>query len=239
MTTPRASILTTCHNDGEYLPKSLDSALAQTEMCVEVVALDNGSTDDTWRVLQKYVADERHWNRRLDVDRLPVVVPQPVALNLLAKRANADWLIVLNADDQLAVKAVATITRIADARPDVNLIFSPWQWFGAQMGIYDFPPYTGDERMLTEHQIPGIRAVRRDLWDALGGEDETIAVGADWDWAVRGAVRGLLRPYKHPTPLWLVRHHGEKQRERLSAQCDREALRAHMARHFDEQATAA
>ena len=226
---PQASILTTCYNDGATLQASLDSALAQQS--VEVVALDNGSTDDTWAVLTS--------NPRVRADRWEQTATYPVALNHLAARARGEWLVVLNADDQLVPDAVAIILRIAEENPSRNLIYSPWRWIGGRSDVYDFAAYTGDRRMIMEHQVSGIRAVRRDLWDALGGEDETIAVGADWDWAVRGAVRGLLRPYKHPTPLWLVRHHGERQRERLSAQCDREALRAHLARHFDEQATAA
>lgn len=227
--TPRASILTTCHNDGATLGSALLSAMGQWDRDIEIVVAVHGSTDESAAVA--LFAKESRDSRFVALidDQL---MTQPQALNYAAGYAKGEWLIVLNADDMLSEDAVEAILGIARTNPDVNLIYSPWQWIGHASGIYDFPPYTGDERMLTEHQIPGIRAVRRDLWDALGGEDESIAVGADWDWAVRGAARGLLRPYKHPTPLWLVRDHGPNVR-RLSSQCDHKALRAHMARHFD------
>lgn len=227
---PRVSVLTTCHNDGQYLPAALESALSQSVQDLEVIALDNASTDGSW--LTMAAVGER--DRRLHFLQGFDLLNYPRALNLLAGLARGEWLVVLNADDRLAPGAIATILAIAAENPSRNLIYSPWRWIGGRTDLYDFKPYTADQRMVYEHQIPGIRAVRRDLWDALGGEDEAIAVGADWDWAVRGAVRGLLRPYRHPEPLWLVRHHGEEgQKHRLSAQADRPALRAHMQRHFE------
>lgn len=230
---PVASILTTCHNDGATLGTAIASALGQTVRNIEVLILVHGSTDESAMT----AVNLEDLDGRVQATTQPggheVTLTQPAALNALAARARGDWLIVLNADDVLQRWAVEDILRIAASRPVANCIFSPWQWIGHRSDIYDFAPYTGDRRMLTQHQIPGIRAVRSDLWEALGGEDESIAVGADWDWAVRGAARGLLMPYKHPTPLWLVRDHGPHVK-RLSAQCDHVALRRHMATHFTQ-----
>lgn len=227
--TPRVSILTACHNDGATLGSALLSALSQSGVAeqLEVVLVAHGCTDET-HFLVNAIAIEDRVRCEVIFDRLS----PPAALNHAASLARGEWLVVLNADDLLDVHAVQTILRIANDRPEVNCIFSPWQWIGHRRDMYDFAPYTGDRRMLTEHQIPGIRAVRRDLWRALGGEDESIEIGADWDWAVRASVRGLLEPYKHPTPLWWVRDHGPHVL-RLSAQCDHKALRAHMAKHFE------
>jgi glycosyltransferase involved in cell wall biosynthesis len=227
---PDFRVLTTCHNDGAYLPDAIASLRAQTVAGWEHVVVLNGCTDDSDRVALAWQANAP----------APVVVlwqahvtPQPVALNLAARAARGDWLVWLNADDMLAPGALEATARVIDAAPDVNCIVSPWQFFGGRTDVYTPAPCTGDARMVTEHQVPGIRAVRRDLWDALGGEDEAIPVGADWDWACRAVARGLLRLHVHPTPLWHVRHHGDAQRTRLTAQADYPTLRAHMARHFE------
>jgi glycosyltransferase involved in cell wall biosynthesis len=221
-------VLTTCHNDGALLPDAIASLRAQEGDWTHVI-IDNASTDETAAVARAWEAADD----RVEVRTTLQCLPHPAAINLAALFATEDWLVWLNADDMLAPGALAAMARVIDADPDVNCIVSPWQFFGGRTDVYTPAPYTGDARMVTEHQVPGIRAVRRDLWDALGGEDEAIPVGADWDWACRAVARGLLRLHVHPTPLWHVRHHGDAQRTRLTAQADYPTLRAHMARHFE------
>lgn len=228
MTTPRMAILTTCYGDANTLRRSVKASLQQTEPSVEVVIVDNGARDHTAPVAASLARMDARV-RVLTFERNQV---QPVALNAALRASSAPWAMIVNADDYLAPDAVATILAVAERDPSVNCVFSPWQWFGARSDTYDFAPYTGDIRMVTEHQVPGIRAFRRDLWDALGGEDEGIAIGADWDWAVRGAARGLLVPYKVDRPLWHVCDQGPHVR-RLSAQCNHVVLREHMRRHFE------
>lgn len=227
--TPLASVLTTCHNDGATLGTSLLSAMWQRGRDVEVSVVAHGCTDESHHVLASALALH---TGTLDVDVEAATLTQSQALNRAASTARGTWLVVLNADDLLVPDAIRTMGAISENHPDVNCIYSSWQWIGARSDQYHFAPYTGDRRMLVEHQIPGIAAFRRDLWETLGGLDESVGIGADWDFAVRGAARGILRPHKHPEPLWLVRDHGPHVK-RLSAQCDHKALRAHMAKHFE------
>jgi hypothetical protein len=72
--------------------------------------------------------------------------------------------------------------------------------------------------MATVHQIPGIRAVRRDLWDATGGEDITYPMGSDWEWAARASHAGLLVPRQLARPYLRVQHHGDSHIKRLSGE---------------------
>jgi glycosyltransferase involved in cell wall biosynthesis len=223
---PRVSVLTTCHNDGAFLPDAIASLRAQTVAGWEHVVVLNGCTDDSDRVALAWQADAP----------APVVVlwqahvtPQPVALNLAARAARGDWLVWLNADDLLEPDALETIRAVADADAAVNCIFSPLQFFGASRDVYDVAPYD-PATMVDRHQVPGVRAVRRDLWERTGGEDETIAVGADWDWGVRASRLGLV-PVRVPRPLWRCRKFAPSVR-RLSDQGDLAALKRHMRRHL-------
>lgn len=220
----RVSVLTTCYNDGAYLPDALASLAAQTMPAWELCFVNNGSTDDTATVIAAF-ADRQ---QRVRVLTQRETTPQPVALNRCAQLAEAPWLVWLNADDRLVPDALATIIEVATAYPEVNCIFSPLQFFGASSAVYDVAPYD-PATMVDVHQIPGVRAVRRDLWDRTGGEDEAIAVGADWDWGVRASRLGLA-PYKVLRPLW----HCRKVRgtKRLSDQGNLAALKAHMRQHL-------
>ncbi len=53
---PLVSIILTTYNGSKYLPQQMDSLLAQTYPNIEIVALDDGSTDDTVDILRRYAA---------------------------------------------------------------------------------------------------------------------------------------------------------------------------------------
>jgi glycosyltransferase involved in cell wall biosynthesis len=53
------SVIVPCRNYGRYLPRALDSALGQTLRDIEVILIDDGSTDDTPRIAERYARDPR------------------------------------------------------------------------------------------------------------------------------------------------------------------------------------
>src|SRR5437773_1671948 len=56
MTSPLVSVVVTNHNYGRFLGESLQSALAQEYSPVEVVVVDDGSTDESHEVLRAFSA---------------------------------------------------------------------------------------------------------------------------------------------------------------------------------------
>lgn len=226
--TPKLTVITTCFNDGEFLPEALGSLAAQTFQAWEHVIVNNGSTDDTASVAAAWATRPQ----RVRVLTLRETVVQPEALNRGAALARAPWWVLLNADDLLQPGALATIQSIAEARPQVNVIHSPLEYFGAVRTTYE-PKAYNPARIVDEHQINGVRAVRRDLWERTGGEDASIAVGADWDWSVRASLAGMV-PYYFPTALWRCRKFDD--RVRLTDQGDVPALQARMRQHLQQGA---
>ncbi|MEL7090001.1 MAG: glycosyltransferase family 2 protein [Planctomycetota bacterium] len=59
MPTPLSSIIVPVYNHGPYIGDCLESALAQDHGDLEVVVVDNQSTDDTWRVVQEIAGRDR------------------------------------------------------------------------------------------------------------------------------------------------------------------------------------
>ena len=53
---PLISILIPAYNIAEYLPQCLDSAIGQTYSNLEIVVIDDGSTDKTGEILDQYAA---------------------------------------------------------------------------------------------------------------------------------------------------------------------------------------
>ncbi len=79
-----ASIVITNHDHGRFVAQAIDSALAQTHAAVEVVVVDDGSTDDSRRIIEGYHDAVTVLFREHGGQAPPGIAPDPAAL---ARRA--------------------------------------------------------------------------------------------------------------------------------------------------------
>ncbi len=96
------------YNYGRFLAQAIESALAQRGAEVEVVVVDNGSTDNSLEVFAPY-AD------RVRLVRQPTNIGQGQGYNLAFEAARGEWIVWLDADDTLDPDAMATCMALADA----------------------------------------------------------------------------------------------------------------------------
>ena len=148
---PRASIVVTNHDYAQFVTDAVDSALAQTVADVEVIVVDDGSTDESLAVLARY----------RPLVRL-IVRPnggQAAAFNSGWTVASGDVVVFLDADDLLEPDLVERVLEVMDADPDVAKVQYPLHVIDASGGRRDttVPPAgvrlaVGDVRpQLTRH----------------------------------------------------------------------------------------
>jgi glycosyltransferase involved in cell wall biosynthesis len=97
-------------NYGRFVGEAVESALAQTHAHVNVIVVDDGSTDGSRRILRRYA------------DRVELVFKQnggqASALNAGLARCRGDVVVFLDADDMLHPAAVSRVAEVFAARPD-------------------------------------------------------------------------------------------------------------------------
>lgn len=108
MQQPDATFIVAAFNAQDTIERAIDSALAQTDVDVEVVVIDDCSSDNTPAVVEAY-ADPRVRLIRLEKNRGP-----GGARNAGLKAARGNWLVILDSDD--AVSADRTAKMIARAQ---------------------------------------------------------------------------------------------------------------------------
>src|SRR5437762_7083616 len=111
---PRVSVVIPCYNLGRYLPGAIASVRAQTLSDVEIIVVDDGSTDaDVAPALDAVAGPDlqvvRSSNRGLSAAR-----------NLGIQRARADCISCLDADDTFEPEWLEAGTAYLDAHPDVS-----------------------------------------------------------------------------------------------------------------------
>ncbi|MGH7413149.1 MAG: glycosyltransferase family 2 protein [Candidatus Rokuibacteriota bacterium] len=109
---PRVSICIPTYNGSEFLRQALDSALAQTVADVEVVVVDDGSTDDTYTIAQGCARGDP----RLRVMRNQTNLGLTGNWNQCVRQARGEWIKFLFQDDYLAEDCVARMLDASEPR---------------------------------------------------------------------------------------------------------------------------
>ncbi len=176
--TPSVSILIPVYNAREWLAVAIESALAQTSPNVEVIVLDDGSTDGSHEVAGKFGA-------RIRLTRQPNG-GQNVSRNRLTAMSAGEWLVYLDADDELAVDAVEKKLSRAGAADAVFGTMNLQHYRGAaQLSAESFPAseYADPLAAAFFWKYPNTSSFmfRRSAVDAVGGWNEAIRSCTDYD----------------------------------------------------------
>mgnify|MGYP005845078927 FL=1 len=173
-TEPRVSVVIPCYNMGIYLYEALSSALQQTLQPLEVVVVDDGSTDDyTHMVLDTIdhpqVRVIRQENRGL-----------PAARNTGIRVSRALFLCCLDADDRLIPTYFERALPFLESDPRVGFVTSHYRVFDGRSEVVA-PSACALPDMLVINRAMVASLFRREAWERAGGYCEELSGMHDWD----------------------------------------------------------
>jgi GT2 family glycosyltransferase len=218
---PLVSVIVAAYNAAPYIEATCRSALAQTHRALEIIVVDDGSTDDTGAIVARLAAADS----RLRVIRQPNR-GVAAARNAAIAAACGAFIAPLDADDLWDPEKIARqLEAIERAGPDAVMAYCWWAWIDVHGHVLDRSPRWRVEgavlERLVEVNFTGSASVplfRRDALDAVGGYDVTLrdrdCQGCeDWDLALRMASRGTLAV----APATLVAY--RRRTDSMSAAC--------------------
>ena len=115
LSNPRVSVVIPVRNGKDYLQEALDSVLAQTGVDLEVIAVDNASTDDVVAVMRS-----RHPG--VDVVALEANVGFSRANNVGIRRSRGELILLLNGDTLVTPGAIDAMVAEFDAEPRTGVV---------------------------------------------------------------------------------------------------------------------
>ncbi len=189
---PRVSVVITTYNYERFVAAAIESVLRQTVRPDEIVVVDDGSTDGTAAVVARYAAQGVRYIRQANAGA-------GAARNRGIRETRGDLIAFLDADDRWLPDKLARQLAHLRRYPAAGLVTGgEWQVFGsgrAPVQVRRRPVRAARlyPRILIENIIgnPSLVLVRRACFVRLGGFDEGLPLGQDWEMWIR-----LARAYR-------------------------------------------
>jgi glycosyltransferase involved in cell wall biosynthesis len=194
----RVSVVIPVRNGEAYLGEAIASVRRQSHPPLEIVVIDDGSTDGTASLAERLGSDIR-------------LIRRPhsgvtVSRNRGIQAARGDLIAFLDCDDVWADDKLALQIPILAAHPNIEIVLGHTRrmWAPAAGGA-DAAALRLTESELALHL--GAALIRRSTFERLGLFDEALPTAEDWDWFMRARERGAV-VVVHPHVTLLYRRHG-------------------------------
>jgi amino acid adenylation domain-containing protein len=119
----RVSVIIPSYNSAQFLPEAIESVLGQTHLPFEIIVVDDGSTDDTKAVCERYLTVQYLYQKNQGV---------AMARNTGMLASKGDYLIFLDSDDCLLSEAIEIGVNCIDAHPEVGFAFGRYFFYSIQ-----------------------------------------------------------------------------------------------------------
>ncbi len=214
--TPGISVIIPTYNSARYLPQALDSVFAQNYPQVEIIVVDDGSTDETSQIIRPY-RDRLLYLRQENAG-------SAAARNAGLAHAHGKYVVFLDADDWLLPGKLQQQVDILQSQPEVGLVHSGWQLVSE----------TGNPLETVEpwHEVPtldldgwvwykpvqmGAMLFRKAWLDRIAGFDPALRQSQDVDLIFRLTLAGMTAVW-HYRPTFCYRIHPESTIRRQAQQ---------------------
>ena len=219
---PTFSIVITAYQAADTIATAVESALAQTHPPLEVVVVDDGSTDDLAGALEPYAEQIRVVHRENGGGA--------AARNTGAEAARGDFMAVLDADDAYHPRRLEAIAELARARSELDLLTTDARLIlgGEEVGTFAAatPFATANQRtsIFDTCFVGGWPAVRLSRLESIGGFDESFRIAYDWDCWLRAILDGAEAGFVDQPLYDYVLHDGSLSANRVASLWERARL---------------
>jgi glycosyltransferase involved in cell wall biosynthesis len=204
----KMSVIMPSFNQGRFIRCALRSIVSQAYPDLECLVIDGGSTDDTVRVLREFDSSLTYWCSERDRG-------QSHAFNKGLARATGDVIGWLNSDDLYLGACLFEAVEHLERNRDVDIVFSDYV-FTDEVGRFvryrreipfDFNVYRWTADC---HHANCAGFFRRRVFETIGGLDESLHYGMDFDFYLRAAMAGCR--FAHVRRIWGAYrlHHSSK-----------------------------
>ncbi len=221
---PLVSVIICVYNGEKYIAEAMESILSENYPRIEIICLDDGSTDSTINILKKFGAAVKISSQ----ENKGVAI----ARNQANKIAQGELITYLDSDDLFVQGRIAKMVEVFSQKPKTAIVFGQIkQFITPELASSTLEKIKLKEEILTG-VCPGGIMYRSDIFKQIGEFEEGNHTAYFLDWYLKAKEQKLIEEYLEQV-VTLRRIHpnnsGLIQKENFSAEAPK-AIKAHLDR---------
>ncbi len=206
---PLVSILIANLNNGQYIRQTLESAIGQTYREIEIIVVDDGSTDDSVHVIQNFV--DTHKEIPIYFHRNSAPAGCGRIKRQLVELSHGDYFIFLDPEDTFTPDAVATLLAEHQRGTEYSIVYGTHYLCDEQLQVQSVSTYPGaipdgqSHLTSTGGHISAPALCRRNCYNRTEGINAKFYVAEDQDLYLK--MEEVAPVFYVDKPLYYYRHH--------------------------------
>ena len=236
---PLVSIVIPCYNQGRFLDKAIRSALAQDHTELEVIVINDGSTDETEQIARRFEQDPRFHLVNQNNSGLPE------ARNRGIRESSGVYVNFLDSDDWLESNMISNLVTSLEENSDIGFAYCDI-WIVSEEGSTENHYSVGKSRQVVNGDIfdsliiggyfpPHTVLIRRSVLEEIGYFDKALGGHADYDLWIRAAAHGFRAIYVDKKMAYYHIHGNNMSLNWQHMQATRKASLSKIARLFPDR----
>ena len=186
------------YNGEHFLARAINNILSQQHHPLEIIVIDDGSTDNTAKIAQKYPDIIYHYQENTGPS---------AARNQGIKLAKGNVIAFLDVDDLWSANKLAIQLQCLQENPDVEIVQGLIQKVkylaletGEILSSHFYEPY--------QYILLGSSIYRSSVFEKVGLLDDSMMYGEDVDWYIRAWENNIVKKVIPETTLFYYLHKG-------------------------------
>lgn len=178
---PLISAIMPVYNGENYIAEALESIRRQNYSPLEIIIVDDGSTDGTAAIVESFGDDIQLVGQANS--------GQPAAINRGLTLCKGEFIAIIDHDDIWAEDKLARQLAFLEAHPQIEIVCGRAKYFGAVEPWKDRLPLDEDQAVLGFKF--GGTLIRRQAFEQTGLLDESMTISNDYEWYLRARDMGV------------------------------------------------
>ncbi len=212
------SVIIPCYNQAGFMEETIQSVLKSTYPSIEIILINDGSTDDT-EAVGKRLADKH--NQIFYYSQLNS--GPSVARNFGIETSRGEYILPLDSDDIISSDYIAEAVKAFEADAEVKVVYCEAEKFGNEKGEWKLKPFSL-QALAVDNMIFVTALFKKDDWRKAGGyAHEMLSVGEDWEFWISMLKNGG-KVVKLPLIGFYYRIRSNSRRKGITADKKREMI---------------
>lgn len=180
----KVSIIISCHNKQDYISRAIDSALNQTYPNIEIIVINNASSDNSYKIINEYT----NTNQNIIFISENWYMPESKSKNTAIAAASGEYIFPLNAEDTIEPEFIEQAIKLFEKKQNIDFIYTNVRNIKNNKKIKNISP----DKILFENYIKGSAIFKKSDFEKSGCYKEWLKEDFEnWDLYLSFTEKGL------------------------------------------------